>query len=116
VVMETDLFFYQLLKQLPETLFQLLGLPAEKARAYRFDSVEVKKSFRIDGCFCLAMSSCRCTSSRYNSSKPRGEVLRTPGMGCQGILLSGRKRPRSGVASGGHFSQPLRGTYTTGAL
>ena len=47
--METDSFFYQLLKQLPETLFQLLGPPGEQARAYRFDSVEVKKSYRIDG-------------------------------------------------------------------
>jgi predicted transposase/invertase (TIGR01784 family) len=51
VAMETDSFFCQLLKQLPETLFQLLGLPGERARAYRFDSVEIKKSFRIDGLF-----------------------------------------------------------------
>src|SRR6266852_8730457 len=49
--METDTFFCQLFKQLPETLFQLIGLPGEQARAYRFDSVEVKKSFRIDGLF-----------------------------------------------------------------
>ena len=49
--METDVFFCQLLKQLPETLFELLGLPAERARVYRFDSVELKKSFRIDGLF-----------------------------------------------------------------
>src|SRR5258708_2517027 len=49
--METDSFFCQLLKQLPETLFELLGMPAEQAQAYRFDSVEVKKSFRIDGLF-----------------------------------------------------------------
>jgi predicted transposase/invertase (TIGR01784 family) len=49
--METDSFFYRLLKQLPQTLFELLGLPGERARAYRFDSVEVKKSFRIDGLF-----------------------------------------------------------------
>ncbi len=47
--METDSFFCQLFKQLPQTLFELLGLPPERARAYRFDSVEVKKSFRIDG-------------------------------------------------------------------
>ncbi len=47
--METDSFFCQLLKQLPETLFELLGLPPELATHYRFDSVELKKSFRIDG-------------------------------------------------------------------
>ncbi len=46
---ETDSFFWQLLKQLPETLFALLGLPAEAAAAYRFDSVEIKKSYRLDG-------------------------------------------------------------------
>jgi predicted transposase/invertase (TIGR01784 family) len=49
--METDSFFCQLLKQLPETLFELLGLPPERAAAYRFDSVELKKAFRIDGLF-----------------------------------------------------------------
>ena len=40
VRMETDSFFCQLLKQLPQTLFELLGLPAKQARGYRFDSVE----------------------------------------------------------------------------
>src|SRR5438132_8608132 len=49
--METDSFFWKLLKQLPQTLFDLLGLPPQRARRYRFDSVEVKKSFRIDGLF-----------------------------------------------------------------
>lgn len=49
--METDSFFYHLFNQLPETLFQLLGQPAARAKAYRFDSVEVKKAFRIDGLF-----------------------------------------------------------------
>ena len=47
--METDSFFWQLLKQLPETLFALLGMPVEAAAAYRFDSVEIKKSYRLDG-------------------------------------------------------------------
>jgi predicted transposase/invertase (TIGR01784 family) len=51
VAMETDSFFWKLLKQLPQTLFDLLGLPPQRARRYRFDSVEVKKSFRIDGLF-----------------------------------------------------------------
>ena len=49
--METDAFFYQLFKQLPATLFELLGLPPEQAQGYRFDSVELKKSLRIDGLF-----------------------------------------------------------------
>ena len=49
--METDSFFCQLLKQLPQTLFELLGMPGEQALAYRFDSVEIKKAFRIDGLF-----------------------------------------------------------------
>src|SRR5438445_2362449 len=49
--METDSFFWKLLKQLPQTLFELLDLPPQRARRYRFDSVEVKKSFRIDGLF-----------------------------------------------------------------
>ena len=36
----------------PASFFELLGLPAEEARAYRFDSVEVKQTaFRIDGVF-----------------------------------------------------------------
>ncbi len=51
VRMETDSFFCQLLKHLPQTVFELLGLPAKQAGGYRFDSVEVKKSFRIDGLF-----------------------------------------------------------------
>ncbi len=47
--METDSFFYQLFKQLPQTLFELLGQPGERAQLYFFESVEIKKSFRIDG-------------------------------------------------------------------
>ena len=49
--MESDSFFCQLFKQLPQTLFEALDLPAVLAKSYRFDSVEVKKSFRIDGLF-----------------------------------------------------------------
>jgi predicted transposase/invertase (TIGR01784 family) len=55
--METDSFFYQLFQQLPQTLFELLGLPAARATAYRFDSVELKKAFRIDGLFVPKKSS-----------------------------------------------------------
>ena len=49
--METDSFFCRLFKQLPQTLFELLELPVLQAKSYRFDAVEVKKSFRIDGLF-----------------------------------------------------------------
>ncbi len=49
--METDSFFYRLFNDLPQTLFELIGLPAARAKAYRFDSVELKKAFRIDGLF-----------------------------------------------------------------
>src|SRR5689334_7351571 len=48
---ETDAFFYQLFNQLPQTLFELLGLPTAQMKTYRFDSVELKKAFRIDGLF-----------------------------------------------------------------
>ena len=49
--METDSFFWQLLNKLPETLFALLGLPIERAADYRFDALEIKKSYRLDGIF-----------------------------------------------------------------
>lgn len=49
--METDAFFCQLFKEMPGTLFELLGLPAARAKQYRFDSVELKKALRIDGLF-----------------------------------------------------------------
>jgi predicted transposase YdaD len=51
LLMETDSFFYQLLKQLPETLFALLGEPLTRVADYRFDGLEVKKSYRLDGLF-----------------------------------------------------------------
>jgi Protein of unknown function (DUF2887) len=41
-LMETDSFFYQLLKLLPETLFALLGQPLTRVADYRFDALEVK--------------------------------------------------------------------------
>src|SRR4051812_21259391 len=49
--MESDAFFYRLFKQLPQTFFELLHLPARSVEAYRFDSVELKKAYRIDGLF-----------------------------------------------------------------
>lgn len=55
--MESDSFFWQLLKQLPDTLFALLGLPTKLATRYRFDAVEIKKSYRLDGFFVPSESS-----------------------------------------------------------
>jgi predicted transposase/invertase (TIGR01784 family) len=49
--MESDSFFCQLFKRLPQTLFELLGLPAALAKDYEFDPVEIKKSYRMDGLF-----------------------------------------------------------------
>jgi predicted transposase YdaD len=47
--METDAFFCQLFKQLPQTPFELIDVPVSRAKSYRFDSVGVKKSLRING-------------------------------------------------------------------
>jgi predicted transposase/invertase (TIGR01784 family) len=50
--METDAFFWQLLKQLPETLFALIGESTALAADYRFAAEEIKKkSYRLDGLF-----------------------------------------------------------------
>jgi predicted transposase/invertase (TIGR01784 family) len=49
--METDSFFYRLFNDLPQAFFELIGEPAERAKSYRFDSVELKKAYRIDGLF-----------------------------------------------------------------
>ena len=50
--MRTDSIFFQLFSVYPSSFFELVGLPAEEARSYRFDSVEVKQTaFRIDGVF-----------------------------------------------------------------
>jgi predicted transposase YdaD len=49
--METDSLFYQLLKKLPETLFALLGEPLSWTAQYRFEVMELKKSYRLDGLF-----------------------------------------------------------------
>ncbi|HIK36032.1 MAG TPA: Rpn family recombination-promoting nuclease/putative transposase [Thermosynechococcus sp. M98_K2018_005] len=48
--MHRDSLFYQLFAQLPQTLFDLLGI--DTPPGYRFDSVELKQTaFRIDGVF-----------------------------------------------------------------
>jgi predicted transposase YdaD len=47
--MQTDALFYQLLKRLPDTIFALVGQPLSSAADYRFDALEIKKSYRLDG-------------------------------------------------------------------
>ncbi|QYO64568.1 Rpn family recombination-promoting nuclease/putative transposase [Leptolyngbya sp. 7M] len=50
--MRQDAIFYQLFKRFPTLFFELIAIPPEQARGYRFESVEVKEpSFRIDGVF-----------------------------------------------------------------
>ncbi len=50
--MRRDTIFYQLFRQSPTILFDLLSQPPENAAGYVFESIEVKeKSFRIDGVF-----------------------------------------------------------------
>lgn len=50
--MRRDSIFYQLFRQSPTLLFELLSQPPENAQEYVFESVEVKEtSFRIDGVF-----------------------------------------------------------------
>jgi predicted transposase/invertase (TIGR01784 family) len=50
--MRRDSIFYQLFRQLPTLLFELIPHPPDNAERYTFDSVEVKETaFRIDGVF-----------------------------------------------------------------
>jgi predicted transposase/invertase (TIGR01784 family) len=50
--MRRDTIFYQLFRQSPTLLFDLISQPPIDADCYSFDSVEVKEtSFRIDGVF-----------------------------------------------------------------
>jgi predicted transposase YdaD len=50
--MRRDSIFYQLFRQFPALLFELLPQPPARANEYIFESVEVKEtSFRIDGVF-----------------------------------------------------------------
>jgi predicted transposase/invertase (TIGR01784 family) len=50
--MKTDHIFYRILKELPDTFFELWGESPEMANDYRFDAVELKQTaFRIDGVF-----------------------------------------------------------------
>jgi predicted transposase/invertase (TIGR01784 family) len=50
--MRRDTIFYQLFRQSPTLLFDLISQPPDRANEYIFDSVEVKEtSFRMDGVF-----------------------------------------------------------------
>jgi predicted transposase/invertase (TIGR01784 family) len=50
--MRRDSIFYQLFRQSPSLLFELLPQPPANAQSYVFESIEVKEtSFRIDGVF-----------------------------------------------------------------
>jgi predicted transposase/invertase (TIGR01784 family) len=50
--MRRDSIFYQLFRQSPALLFELISLPPEDAQQYIFESIEVKETaFRIDGVF-----------------------------------------------------------------
>ncbi len=50
--MRRDTIFYQLFRQSPTLLFELISQPPEDGDRYIFDSVEVKETaFRIDGVF-----------------------------------------------------------------
>jgi predicted transposase/invertase (TIGR01784 family) len=50
--MRRDTIFYQLFRQSPTLLFELISQPPKDAKGYTFDSVEVKEtSFRMDGVF-----------------------------------------------------------------
>jgi predicted transposase/invertase (TIGR01784 family) len=50
--MRRDTIFYQLFRQSPTLLFDLISQPPKDADRYTFDSVEVKEtSFRMDGVF-----------------------------------------------------------------
>jgi predicted transposase/invertase (TIGR01784 family) len=50
--MRRDSIFYQLFRQYPALLFELLSEPPDRANEYIFDSIEVKETaFRIDGVF-----------------------------------------------------------------
>jgi predicted transposase/invertase (TIGR01784 family) len=56
--MRRDSIFYQLFRQLPTLLFELVPEPPDRAEQYTFDSVEVKETaFRIDGVFIPPSSS-----------------------------------------------------------
>jgi predicted transposase/invertase (TIGR01784 family) len=51
-VMKTDSLFYRIFRYAPTLFFELIDEPAATARAYKFDSIEIKQTaFRLDGVF-----------------------------------------------------------------
>ncbi|NES72178.1 MAG: Rpn family recombination-promoting nuclease/putative transposase [Okeania sp. SIO2D1] len=50
--MKTDSIFYKLFLTIPSSFFELIGIPGNEAKNYKFTSREVKQlSFRMDGLF-----------------------------------------------------------------
>ncbi|MBD2148146.1 MAG: Rpn family recombination-promoting nuclease/putative transposase [Sphaerospermopsis kisseleviana] len=50
--MKTDTIFYELIKELPQVFFELIGKPEVNPNIYEFTAPEVKqRSFRLDGLF-----------------------------------------------------------------
>jgi predicted transposase/invertase (TIGR01784 family) len=50
--MKTDTLFYELIKELPQIFFELIGRPDVNLSAYEFTAPEIKQqSFRLDGLF-----------------------------------------------------------------
>jgi predicted transposase/invertase (TIGR01784 family) len=48
--MKTDALFYELIKEIPQIFFQIIGQPETNPNAYKFIAPEVKQSsFRLDG-------------------------------------------------------------------
>ncbi len=73
--MRRDTIFYQLFRQSPALLFDLISYPPQNANAYIFDSIEVKETaFRIDEVD--AMLGIQLEQTRvYQDAKAEGETI-----------------------------------------
>lgn len=50
--MKTDIIFYELIKELPQIFFELIGKPTTNPNTYEFTAPELKQqAFRLDGLF-----------------------------------------------------------------
>jgi predicted transposase/invertase (TIGR01784 family) len=50
--MKTDILFYELIQELPQVFFELIGKPDTNPNIYEFTALEIKQqSFRLDGLF-----------------------------------------------------------------
>ncbi|GAA6614642.1 hypothetical protein NUACC26_004260 [Scytonema sp. NUACC26] len=50
--MKTDILFYELIQELPQVFFKLIGKPEINPNIYKFTALEIKQqSFRLDGLF-----------------------------------------------------------------